>query len=348
MTSRDRSFSRGLAVLRQATGVVIPVFVPPGVDAERAASLLADTVTACCSQVADPQQVCLGVDGADYGEGLARRIAQRSGAVVSVAPRHRGKLEAVRVGMQRLLARSDLRYMAVVDQDGDHFANELLNLVRAAEWMVAQTGDARVVILGRRLFLHRSLGFLRGELERLADYVLVQALRYRAALRGEPLKLAYATHLDLVPDFHSGYKLFSRAVAGRVFTVEPPLMGLGEEAVYRHACEAVMVVEPLLAGARLGAVNRTAVNVQPISTFRLMDRAQLTADMILWPCRRLEVPAAFVRRWLAEALSWLQLPTLAPQGREELAAVCRLVLAAYASGDAAQEQVSLEEGPLFV
>jgi hypothetical protein len=137
------------------------------------------------------------------------------------------------------------------------------------------------------------------------------------------------TAVDPLPDFHSGYKLFSRASALAVFGGNPPLVGMSESAAYRHACEAVMAVEAYLDGATLAAVNRRSFDEQPISLFANYNRARLAADMITWPCKRLGVPAHFVAQWLANHLPTLMLGTLAPQGQDELLAIRNLVLEEY-------------------
>jgi hypothetical protein len=231
--------------------------------------------------------------------------------------------------VQLLLQESDLDYIAIVDQDGDHMSNELYNLVRAALHILDHTGNDRTMVLGRRISRHRPMGFLRGELEEFADRILLDALAYRAALRGRPLRLEYATTLDEFPDFHSGYKLFSRRTAEHVFNHEPQMAGASEDCYFRHACEAVMTVEALESDAYLGVVNRSTLNEQPISTFGLLDLSQLVADKIIWPCKRLEIPLPFVRQWMANHAPRLLLNTLAPIGKEELARIEALVLASY-------------------
>jgi hypothetical protein len=327
--------------LQHHTGVVIPAYLPPGIDVAQGEDLLRDTVGAACSQVADPSAVCLSVDGAEYGEATATAIARELGATLAVAPENRGKFQAAMLGANRLLSRPDIRYVAVIDQDGDHFPNELVNFVRAALHLAQSSGDSRGIILGQRHSLHRPLGWLRGELEILADRVLLSALRYHAAVNGTPLALEYAEPVGEVPDFHSGYKLFSREVAAAVFGTPPSLCGLDEDAAYRHACEAVMTVRAYLHGARLGLVNRSTFNQQPVSTFELFDRHQLTIDMIAWPCKRLGVPPVFVRQWLANVAPSLTLDTLVPEGREILARIIDGILAALVtSSEEAEVEVA--------
>ena len=103
-----------------------------------------------------------------------------------------------------------------------------------------------------------------------------------------------------------------------------------------------MTVESLLAGACLVAFNRTTLNEPVISSFRLLERTRMVADKIVWPCRRLGIPGHFVRQWLRNHLPRLLLSTLAPQGREELKQIRRLVLT---DQEPYKEDLGLEDGP---
>lgn len=333
-------------IMRQHTGVVIPVYLPQGVNVEYGEGLLCETVSAYCHQVDSPRAVCLSVDGERFGAQAAARLAGEFGVRVAAAPTNRGKFAAAANGVQLLLEDPALQYIAIVDQDGDHFANELLNFLRAAEHIVRHLSDDRILVLGRRISRHRPMGLLRGELEELADRVLLDALAYRAAITGRPLRLEYANAMDEFPDFHSGYKLFSRRTATDVFLGQPQLAGVSEDCYYRHACEAVMVVEAIEHGAYLGVVNRSTFNEQPITTFGLFDRSQLMADTIIWPFRRLQIPPEFARQWMANHIPGLLLNTLAPQGREELDRMRKLVLSALFDGQDREDEPPLH--PLFV
>ncbi|MBN1249413.1 MAG: hypothetical protein JXC32_17260 [Anaerolineae bacterium] len=317
------------ASLSHATGIIIPVYLPDNGNREQGGSLLRDTVVAACVEVSDPSVICLSVDGEESGVEIVEDLRRAFGVTTAVSPVNRGKLHGVRQGAQVLLERPELAYVAVMDADSDHFANELLTFVRTAAHIVWQTQDPRVMVLGRRISRHRPMGLLRGELEDLADQILVLALQYHAAVSDRPLRFEYATLLEATPDFHSGYKLFSRVTAADVFLSAPQQAGLSDTAYYRHAVEAVMAVEAILSGARLGVVNRTTHNQQPVTTFGLLDQAEVTGDMIAWPCKRLGVPVTFVRQWLANTVSSLLLDTLVPEGRSQLEAVCRTALAAY-------------------
>jgi hypothetical protein len=335
----ELAVGKAIEKLERATGVVLPVYFRPETDPAYATALLRATVRMFVREVADSSAICLSVDGGGLSLDVGRAVAADSGVQLVHAEPNRGKLASVRNGMARLLENPELRYLAAADCDGDHFANELLNFVRCAETITQLTQTDKIVVLGERISTHRALGFLRGEQEALADRLLLDALHYHAARTDQPLALTFAASLGDLPDFHSGYKFFSRATAERVFLGEPQLAGCSETAYYRHACEAVMIVEAILDGATLATVNRRAFDEQPISSFARLDRSQLAADMILWPCKRLGVPAHFVEQWLANHLPRLLLGTLVPQGRAELLAIRELVLRGYgrtATGESAE------------
>lgn len=340
------SLGHAYEVMNGQTGVVVPVYFPRGVDAAKGEDLLRDNVAAYVRQIAEPTRLCLSVDGERNGGDIARRVASEHGVSIVTSPENRGKLHAAANGVRYLVENHDLAFVAVVDQDGDHFANELVSFVRAGVHISEYTESDRVMVLGRRLGRHRALGLARGELEELADRVLLDALNYRAVKTGTPLRMEYANLFDEYPDFHSGYKLFSRQSAQDAFLTQPTLSGVSDTCHYRHACEAVMTVEALLAGAYLGVVNRSTLNEQPITTFGLYDRRQLVADKIIWPCKRLEIPAAFVRQFLANHIPRLLLNTMVPEGQDELREIHRLALQAF--GEAPDESGPRLLQPLFV
>lgn len=311
------------------TGIVITVYLPAETEMDAGIELLGDTVDSYCTVIADPAHIVLSVDGPGTGCAVARQVAARYGVQVIEAETNGGKLAAARLGVAHLLQDANLAYLALVDQDGDHFANELLNFARLAWHVTTQTGSQDVMIMGSRLSKARGLGLLRAAGEELANRVLLDALHYTAAQTGAPLPLQYILPLESVPDFHAGYKLFSRRIAERVFTDPPNLAGCPAEAYFRHAIEAVMVVEALAAGAIPAAVSRRTYDEQPLSLFAQLNRARLTADLIIWPCKRLQIPGSFVAQWLANHLPCLELATLVPEGRDELLAVARLVHEAF-------------------
>ena len=343
---KTHSLCHAYEVMRGRTGVVVPVYFPPNVDATQGEALLHDNVGAYLQQIDEPTHLCLSVDGESNGGDIARRIASKYGASLVMSPENRGKLHCAASGVRYLLENHDLDYVAVVDQDGDHFANELVNFVRTAAHISEALKNDRVMVLGRRLSRHRPLGLLRGELEELADRVLLDALNYHAAKTDTPLRMEYANLFDEFPDFHSGYKLFSRQSAQDAFLTLPPPADVSEACHSRHACEAVMTVEALLAGAYLGVVNRSTFNEQPITTFGMYDRCQLIADKLIWPCKRLEIPVSFARQFLANHVPRILLSTMVPDGRDELKEIHRLTLRAF--GEEPTEADLCLHQPLFV
>ena len=337
------SLQRGTQVFRGQTGIVIPVYFPQDIDISCGTDLLHDTVSAYCEHVTAPSTICLSVDGEAFGGDVALSITEKFGTQICIAPVNQGKLRSAALGVQRLLDNPHLTHFAIVDQDGDHFPNKLLNLIRAALHISSEALTDRTLVLGQRLSRHHPMCFFRGELEELADRTMLDALAYHAVQSGQPLHLEYANAVAEFPDFHSGFKLFTRASAEDVFVQIPPrLEGVSDRCVYHHACEAVMVVEAILAGAYLGVVRRNTTNDQPISTFNLYSHGQLTADMIIWPCKRLGVPAVFVQQWLANHITRLLLATLAPDGKAVLDEVRRLVLASYSEDVSASRVTSLQ------
>jgi hypothetical protein len=122
------------------------------------------------------------------------------------------------------------------------------------------------------------------------------------------------------------------------------MVGVSEDCYYRHACEAVMVVEALEHGAVLGTINRTTVNEQPVSTFGLMEISRLHADLIIWPCKRLDVPPSFVMQWMANHIPRLLLGTLRPDGKDELARIFERVQEAF--GGAVEAPLRISQPPL--
>ena len=337
-----------LQALEQHTAIVIPVYFHAESDPDFGYTLLAETVHLFVREVDDPQAVCLSVDGSAVGAQVAERVAARYGIQVINSAHNQGKLGAARNGAQTMLADQRWRYLAMVDQDGDHFANELLTLIRCVEHVRSSVKTDKVLVLGGRLSRHRPLGFLRGEQEELANRLLLDALLYHAAVKDKPLRWQFANGVDELPDFHSGYKLFTRATAEAVFLGEPQLAGCDERIYYRHAVEAVMTVEALLHDAILATVSRRTYDEQPLSIFASLNRSQLAADMIIWPCKRLGIPGHFVEQWLTNHLHRLTLGSLVPQGRTELLAIRDLVLQAFNRPLPTGEQRDTIQRALFV
>ena len=174
------SLKSSMEVVQTSTGIVIPVYFPPGVDHKIGHNLLEDTVLACTKQVTFPESICLSIDGQAYGKEIGQILASRLGVNLTCSDQNRGKLDAVRRGMKLLLEKADHTYLAVLDSDGDHFPHELLNGVRAAQHARRHNPEMQTLVLGRRISRHRPMGLIRGDLEELADRILLDALSYRA------------------------------------------------------------------------------------------------------------------------------------------------------------------------
>lgn len=323
------TYQAAASVLHERVGVVIPVHLPAAADTATAAALVRDTIDAYADLVGDPSRVCVSVDGNPHGDALAAQAVSERGVQRIAQEQNRGKLAAVAAGIRVLLEDEKLTHFAVIDQDGDHLANELLTFVRTALHVRECAGMDRILVLGRRISRHHPMGWGRGELEELVDRVLLDSLHYAAAVNDRPLHLEYATVHDEYPDFHSGYKVMTRETAQAVFSAQENRAGVSEDCYYRHAVEAVMTVEAILSGAWLAQVSRTAINEQPITTFGNLDRCRLSADMIIWPCRRLGIPATHVDQWLRNHIPRLLLYTHVPEGREQLNEIRRLVMEDY-------------------
>jgi hypothetical protein len=325
----ESDYLKSLESLRSAAIVVIPAYFPATADPAAPKRLLVDTVGGCCEHVGTPSRVYVSVDGPNPALEAAAALKEQLGVTLVASPVRRGKLAAIQAAVRLALQDASWRYVILVDQDGDHFPNELANLVRGSLHAERAKGADRVLVLGRRATRSYPLGFLRGEMEELVDRILLDCLSYHAAVSGVPLNLEYALHLDEFPDFHSGFKLLTRAVAAAVFEQEIPAEEMSEQAVYRHAVEAVITVEALLAGASLVSVARSTFSAQPVSAFGALDRRRLMADKIVWPCRRLGAPGRFALQWFDNHAPRLRLATMAPQGRAELLEIRRLVGEAF-------------------
>ena len=324
----DVKYERILTNLTERTGIIVPVYLPDDITLDQGRGIIEDTVAALAREVSDPASICLSVDGSEVGRSVCGPLADDFNVETVSSKRNHGKLSAIKQGASFLLEHIRFRYIAVVDMDGDHFANELINFIRAAEYARSLIEEDRIMVLGRRISRHRPLGFLRGELEELADRVLLDCLHYDAAVTNVPLRLQFATSLDTFPDFHSGYKVFTRKAAEEVLLAEPRMAGVSKEAYFKHAVEAVMTAEAVKSGAVVVQVNRSTFDEQPFTTFGGLDRIELFKNKILWPCRRLNIPPAFVRQFIDNHIPSLLLGTLAPQGSSELIEIRREVLLA--------------------
>ncbi|MCD6289112.1 MAG: hypothetical protein J7M34_01320 [Anaerolineae bacterium] len=288
-----------IADLHSRLGMVIPVWYNPAEPDEVMANLLRLTL-ADSGSFMPWDQIVLVVDGSPRVARVAQaerdRILRQEGKApaVIIEEENHGKEYAVTQGMRWLLdQRPNTDLLCVRDADADHFINDLPNLARAAAHIVRVTGNDRVLVIGRRGSLHRPMGWLRGELELLQDRVLLDALRYRLARQGQALDLRFCAGSEGVPDFNSGYKLYTRAAAQVIFANPGVEMRcLEPEEFWRYGAETISIVHGVLGGATLGEVQRITFNGQPTSTFRTGAEARLKwySGVIAWIFCRLDIP----------------------------------------------------------
>jgi hypothetical protein len=319
--------------------MVIPVWYSPSESDEVIASLLYLTL-ADCTLFMPLDQIVLVVDGnpriAQIAQAERDRLARREGTAPAliIEEENRGKEYAVTQGMRWLLSEcpgADL--LCVRDADADHFINDLPNLARAAVHIAQATDNERVLIIGRRGSLHRPMGWLRGELELLQDRALLDALRYHLAQQDRVLDLRFCAGPNIVPDFNSGYKLYTRAVAGRIFADPGAEMRcLGPDEFWRCGAETISIVHGVLSGATLGEVRRMTFDGQPTSSFSSEAEARLRwySGVIAWIFCRLDVPIESARQILDNRVAASRMVTLGPVA-EELWAVRDAVLTRLAA-----------------
>lgn len=316
-----------IADLYPRLGMVIPVWYNPN-EPDAAASQLLHLTLADCARFLPLENVVLVVDGSPRVAALARaerdRLREEAGSapVLLIEEENRGKEHAVTQGMQWLLQeRPTVDLLAVRDADADHFINDLPNLARAAAHIVAETGNARALVIGRRVSLHRPMGWLRGELELLQDRVLLDALRFHLARAGQALDLRFCA--GDIPDFNSGYKLYTRAAAVAIFANPGAEMRcLGPDEFWRCGAETISVVHGVLSGAVLGEAGRLTFDGQPTSTFAAGAAARVRwySGVIAWIFSRLDVPFAAAQAILDNHVVASAMMTLEPAA-EELRAV---------------------------
>ncbi len=330
-----------IADLHPRLGMVVPVWYNPQESDEAIADLLRLTL-ADCGLFMPWDQIVLVVDGSPRIARVARverdRLLRREGVAPAliIEDENRGKEHAVTQGMRWLLSeRPDADLLCVRDADADHFINDLPNLARAAVHIARETANDRVLVIGRRGSLHRPMGWLRGELELLQDRVLLDALRYHLARQGRVLDLRFCASPEDVPDFNSGYKLYTRAAAQVIFADPGAEMRcLGADEFWRCGAETISIIHGVLGGATLGEVRRMTFDGQPTSTFRAGEEARLRwySGVIAWIFCRLDVPIDVAQGILDNHVAASRMMTLGPAAEELCAirdAVLRRVAAYY-------------------
>ncbi|HUS81026.1 MAG TPA: hypothetical protein VM283_07140 [Armatimonadota bacterium] len=318
--------------LGHLTGVVVPAFFSAKPSDELVQRLLRMTLIDSHHYL-PPEQVWVVVDGDERTARIASEVQQELRARAGVTfhlhtlEHNRGKFLAVREGMRALLrAHPDVQYLAVRDGDGDHAVTDLPTLVRAAAELAVVHGDTSVLIAGARSSRHHPMGWLRGELESLLDGVTLDALAYRLAREGCVLDLTRAAAPGNLPDISSGYKVYGRQAAERIFGDHPPhLASLSERDYWRYGPETVPFVEAILGGTAFGQTSRVTSDGQPTSSFSDFSMVHLYGELLAWVFTRLEIPLAAAALLFDNRACRVLLRTAA-EGAETLEAVRRRAL----------------------
>jgi len=279
------------AALREEIAVVVPVYFTRVSDAV-IESLLWMTLVDLPAYV-PPAQTWILIDGDERSAAIARQVVDRlaapAGRMHLVAnSENRGKLAVIRQGMRLVLSEQPhVRFLAVIDGDGDHLPAALPGLVRAAASMEQAYGHGRVIAIGARLDRARAMGWVRGQLETLLDQLTLDALTYRLAWQGRALDLSQSL-AGRVPDLSSGYKVYLRECAALLFGGSEPETGaLSPWAYWHYGPETVTLVEAVQAGAVFGEMLRPSWDGQPVSSFAEFNAVAMYASLLTWVWARL-------------------------------------------------------------
>ena len=295
--------------LRDAVAIIVPVWYPKDLVRNDARALLDATLNGN-GQLVNWENVWVVVDGQDSSLALARSLRtaykKRLGSTFRVARTevNRGKGYAMLEGIRAAFENPAVRFVAIRDCDGDHFMNDLPNMVRLARQIELEEKTDNILIIGRRSDVHGALGFVRGEYELLVSSMVVEALKFRLASRGNVFDMRFAAmHVD-VPDLNSGYKLYSRKACetflDRFDEARRLLPGFE---CYRYGVETIPFVEAVLGGATFGEVARLSFLDQPASGHGAFARDEVNAQIVAWAFLRLEVSSKQAQRLVDNRLA---------------------------------------------
>lgn len=318
--------------MQQCVGGVVPVWVPREMPAETVLEFLRATLADVELFIA-PQRLVLVVDGCPHAEApvrqVAEEVAERAGTrpQVLVCAVNGGKGAAVCLGFERLLEDPAVEALNVRDCDADHDIYDLPQLFRLFERVRAHLrGEAPeraddVFVLGCRGTLTRPMGAARGHLEAVLNRLTVEAVNLQLARSGSAVDERFTARYGRVPDFQSGYKLYSRSAARVVMdALHRADAAAPELQVMRWGVEFIPTVELLLRGFTPAALYRLTWDGQPQTTFDDSDLPRAYSQQIAWLFERLRIPAGTGLRLLdneLEACEYLS----SPHGPEHLAAI---------------------------
>lgn len=298
-----RLYTMRLEDLRECAGMIIPVWYPESMARGDIETLL----DACIRDVAPfaaPANVRLVIDGAPSALAAATALHGRIGGFeIDAMPGNEGKGGAVVTGLRRLLKNPRIRFFVTRDHDNDHLAQDTPNLVNLAENMVRELGHERVMTIGRRISIHRHLGFVRGEFEWFMNEVIQDAVKYAMARDCRVANEQYIAAYEPVLEMQTGFKCYTRETARMMIEAldKATMLAPGLD-VRRHGAEVPVIVETLLQGGVVGEINRLAYENQPITTYDLAGRVKVKGTVLAWTFLRTGVPVAVARQLLLNAM----------------------------------------------
>lgn len=321
-------------------GMVVPAWFSPQTPPDQARELLTATL-AGAGTCLDPADTWVVVDGSPVAARAAREVLDNLSTGAAPAfrildlPENQGKGRALCAGLHALLAGegsgAELAWFAVRDADGDHFLDDLPHLYRAGEQAAAACPDRPVWVVGGRSTVHAPLGWVRGEYEHLVNEVVVEAVSFALAQRGQVWDTRFLP--TRIPDLQSGYKLYDRRSA--VLTVE----SLPREASAYHdldlgrtGMEIVPFVCLALTHGLCVEVERKTFYDQPVSSYGSVDRPAFYGAKLAWALQTCRVPTDATALLLDAALIRRPLYT-DPTGRPELLRFRERVLALLGASD---------------
>jgi hypothetical protein len=287
--------------------MIIPVYFSPGTDPGLIRRLLVITLQDTPAYL-PWEQVWLVIDGDPQTAPVLQELRAELGPFHIVCePVNHGKLWVVRRGMQAALNQPLLDYFVTRDCDGDHSAADLPALVRAADLVKQMVGHTRLLVLGARRSRQRPMGWVRGQLELLLDQISLDALQYHLAQQQRTLNLSLCAQLDGL-DLNSGYKVYGRELAQRLFVEsEPDLAGITAADYWHYGPETCPVVEALLGDTILAEVPRLTWDGQPTTSFGNFEPTRLYGCMLTWLFTRLQIPLGVGAQWFDNHTAGLSL-----------------------------------------
>ena len=244
--------------------MVIPVWFEEAVPEDIIRDRLLRTLT-CVEHYVLPGKVVFAVDGdgrsAEILHSLRPEFERRGGSFrLVIREENGGKGAALAAGLRALLRKESFSYAMVRDGDGDHYVGDIEHLYRYMQWMRAQGVEGEIIVAGRRVDVHRSIGWIRGEFEALLNRLILAALTHRLAAEDRVLDLRFLSAYAEPPDFMSGYKLYSAGICRMMAENDwQAVLPSSAADLYRYGMEQFPLVEGVLAGAAVGEVLRLAV-----------------------------------------------------------------------------------------